>query len=420
MQFWANIYTMEITSNECLTEVRSLLSCRSNINITRNFRGNEAQMFINFLDGVLARSCLDDKLRQRGLRLLSKICKARSIIPSSYVLQQELVYIGRVYYRGGFADVSNGEYLGRPVAIKCLRASEGGSNRIFKRLCREIIGWKHLSHPNILPLLGVAVSEDPYCFRILTEWMPNGNAMQYTRSNPEANRLRLLSEIMSGVAYLHELRIVHGDLKAANILIDNTGTARVADFGFMTMVDLSTIVLSNTVVSSGGTLGWMSPELLDPPRFGSNGCPTCESDCYALGMVIYEVLTGLRPFHHIFACTPVPAVLRGERPMKPLDAEALGFTDTLWELVQLCWIESSSARPTVQQLLGYLSSASRTWIPPPVYPVIVTDAFSTTDTESSDPFENIPGDFDVRGVVTGNSIEGSLVLIVVLFLFLSA
>lgn len=57
----------------------------------------------------------------------------------------------------------------------------------------------------------------------------------------------------------------------------------------MTMAELSTILLSETAVSSGGTICWMSPELLDPPRFGSNGRPTRESDCYALGMVIYEV-----------------------------------------------------------------------------------------------------------------------------------
>jgi len=111
---------------------------------------------------------------------------------------------------------------------------------------------------------------------------------------------------MSGVAYLHELRIVHGDLKGvslaflmpllprsqvkqANVLIDNMGTARVADFGLMIMADLSTILISETAVSSGGTFCWMSPELLDPQHFGSNGCPTRESDCYALGMVVYEV-----------------------------------------------------------------------------------------------------------------------------------
>ena len=57
----------------------------------------------------------------------------------------------------------------------------------------------------------------------------------------------------------------------------------------MTMVDLSTILLSETAASFGGTCRWMSPELLDPQRFGSKGRPTRESDCYALGMVIYEV-----------------------------------------------------------------------------------------------------------------------------------
>jgi len=56
MQLWANIYTIEITSDECLTEVRSLLSCRSNMNVARSFRGNDAQTFIDFLDQV-SRSC---------------------------------------------------------------------------------------------------------------------------------------------------------------------------------------------------------------------------------------------------------------------------------------------------------------------------------------------------------------------------
>jgi len=108
--------------------------------------------------------------------------------------------------------VSGGEYLGSPVAIKCLRMNEEDSDRIFKvpsislahhhhstftqRLCREIIGWKHLSHPNILPLLGVSVSVEPLCFRILTKWMPNGNVMDYAKSHPEANRLRLVSSLL--------------------------------------------------------------------------------------------------------------------------------------------------------------------------------------------------------------------------------
>ena len=77
-------------------------------------------------------------------------------------------------------------------------------------------------------------------------------------------------------------------MKQANILVDNAGTALVTDFGLVTMIDLSA-VLSETVDSTGGTLRWMSPELLYSKIFGSKCKSTRESDCYALGMVIYEV-----------------------------------------------------------------------------------------------------------------------------------
>ena len=66
------------------------------------------------------------------MRLLSRICKVHNIIPTSYVLPSELIRVGTVRYRGGFADVSDGEYLECPVAIKRLRMNEGDSDRTFK------------------------------------------------------------------------------------------------------------------------------------------------------------------------------------------------------------------------------------------------------------------------------------------------
>ena len=122
--------------------------------------------------------------------------------------------VGNIRYRGGSADVSEGKYLGRRVAIKHIRFRvEDGFNKGFKvlksqstqpiiityysfyiqRFCWEIIGWKRLSHPNILPLLGVYVSTNPQDLCIVSDWMQRGDVMTYARAKPEANRLRLVS-----------------------------------------------------------------------------------------------------------------------------------------------------------------------------------------------------------------------------------
>lgn len=74
---------------------------------------------------------LGDKHQQRCLRLLARICKAQGIIPTSYLLQEEFLRVGCVQDRGGFSEVSDGEYLGRAVAIKDLKPSNGDFDRIF-------------------------------------------------------------------------------------------------------------------------------------------------------------------------------------------------------------------------------------------------------------------------------------------------
>ena len=201
----------------------------------------------------------------------------------------------------------------------------------------------------------------------------------------------------------------------------------------MSTIDLSSFV-SEIVDSPGGTYRWMSPELLDPKSFGSDGRLTRKSDCYALGMVIYEVswlqssrrsfvytfqvLTGLKPFYNMPSLICVLAVLRGERPSKPPHAESLGFSDALWWLTQSCWSEAASARPTARQLLDRLSLASPTWAPPSVYPAIVVDPSSAADSGSTDS-EDIPYELNMRGTGTDSFASVLVIPILVVFLFLS-
>lgn len=108
----------------------------------------------------------------------------------------------------------------------------------------------------------------------------------------------------------------------------------------------------------------MSPELFDPKRFNLKDTRrTKRSDCYALGMVIYEVLSGKVPFFQYCGYVIFAKVLEGERPGRPQGA---WFTDDIWSTSELCWNPEPDGRPSVEYVLRCLEEASRFWIPPQV------------------------------------------------------
>jgi len=110
----------------------------------------------------------------------------------------------------------------------------------------------------------------------------------------------------------------------------------------------------------------MSPELLDPERFGfENSRPTNESDCYALGMVILEVLTSRAPFANYKDFIVIRKVVEGERPRRPQGSEAVWFTDDLWGTLEQCWSSQPKLRPTVDAVLECLEQESTAWLPLP-------------------------------------------------------
>ena len=136
----------------------------------------------------------------------------------------------------------------------------------------------------------------------------------------------------------------------ANILIDQTGRALLADFGLLTIISDPTNGLSSSSSMQGGSVRWMSPELLDPQRFGlEKSRPTTSSDCYALGMVVYETISGHLPFCQHTDYTVVSKVLDGKHP--PREAR---FTDSLWRMLRLCWEPQPNTRPKIEDVLQCL------------------------------------------------------------------
>ena len=146
-----------------------------------------------------------------------------------------------------------------------------------------------------------------------------------------------------------------------NILIDNEDNPRLTDFGMVTMA--SERSTTAPPLSADGNLRWMSPELLYPEKFGLDGLSTVQSDVYALGMVIYEVLSGQVPFATHQDPEVVFMILGGERPRRPEGDVGRLFTDEIWEVLRLCWNEQPGDRPGVKDvLIGLYGKSPPSWL----------------------------------------------------------
>ncbi|KAF9785257.1 kinase-like domain-containing protein [Thelephora terrestris] len=224
--------------------------------------------------------------------------------------------------------------------------------------CKEVVTWKTLQHPHVLPLIGVSMSKAH--FAMVSEWMDNGNINEFVKANPDENRLKLLGDVAKGLIYIHQQRMIHGNLKGANILIDQTGNALLADFGPLTIVSNTANLHPTSTQAQDGTARWMSPELIDPQKFGlDTSSPTVPSDCYALGMVIYETISGNPPFHEYMELVAMQKVLNDELPDRRVE-----FTDGLWTMLERCWTPQAGERPSVGDVLRCLDTYSNLSAPP--------------------------------------------------------
>ena len=123
----------------------------------------------------------------------------------------------------------------------------------------------------------------------------------------------------------------------------------------MTIVSDPRYLLSSSSHTQGGTVRWMSPERIAPEQFGfKNSRPTISSDCYALGMVIYETISGNLPFHKDTDLTvSVKVVVKGEHPPR-----GVRFTAGLWGMLERCWASKPSNRPSIEDVLRCMETSS--------------------------------------------------------------
>ncbi|KAF9642913.1 kinase-like protein [Thelephora ganbajun] len=350
---WKRLITQTLATDERISLITATFSDRDQVKMVKNLIGNDAQTFIDAIDEVLG--SLTPQIRETCLPTVYKICGSQAMVPRS--LEIPLCYDPREdpVCHGDVADVWRGRYHDQEVAAKVRRVYlRGDLSRTRRRFCREVVTWRALRHPNILPLLGVTMTQNQ--FVIVSEWMKNGDINEFVKANIDTDRLRLLRGVTDGLMYLHDQGITHGNLKGANVLIDNNGCARLSAFSFLASAkDWSAVTSSG---QWGGMMRWMSPELLDPESFDLNWSrPTKESDCYALGMVIYEVLSGQTPLAQYSSLAVVRRALKGERPGRPQGKGGELFTHAIWGILELCWEPQPSDRISAKTVLLCLEGA---------------------------------------------------------------
>ncbi|KDN40405.1 hypothetical protein RSAG8_08168, partial [Rhizoctonia solani AG-8 WAC10335] len=276
----------------------------------------------------------------------------------------------RIVSGGGFGDIWMGQLrIGRKVAIKAWRtnALEQCDRKTLKRAAREIYYWSRMKHKNIHQLMGVIIFKDEY-LGMVSEWMENGDLHNYLLKNPGADRYQLVRalntaaflalttsqciDVASGLDYMHSQSTVHGDLKAANVLVSSDGIARLSDFDFSVMSNVTSLVFTASSNSRTGSVRWVAPEMLpeDAPK------RTKQSDVYALGMTMLEIFTGEVPYPHIPKDFSVMrAVSQGTLPVRPTEQLKDNHQgNVVWRLLLKCWSRNVDERPLAGHVVAVL------------------------------------------------------------------
>ncbi|KAF9448075.1 kinase-like protein [Macrolepiota fuliginosa MF-IS2] len=259
---------------------------------------------------------------------------------------------------GQFGEVRTGRYQARQICIKIFILDQTSEvEALVGSFTREALIWNQLKHPNVLQFSGIYHLSDVYGrIGLVSPWMENGNLTEYLKAHPDVPRLPFVYDIVSGLQYLHQNQVIHGDLKGLNILISDAGFACLADFGLSAVMDADVIRWASlkTGAQVGGTARWMAPEIIDGAEIGLLR-PSSASDVYSLASVMIEVFTGEVPYHEIpQSVTVIAKIIRGIKPAKPKREKALELTEGIWKIMQKCWSDTPSDRPTVDQVLELL------------------------------------------------------------------
>lgn len=209
---------------------------------------------------------------------------------------------------GGMANVylARDMILEREVAMKVLRFDFSNDDEFIKRFRREAQSTTSLAHPNIVSIYDVG--EEDNIYYIVMEYVNGQTLKQYIQQFAPVHPRKatnIMVQIVSAIEHAHENQIIHRDIKPHNILLDHDGNVKVTDFGIAMALSSTTITQTNSVL---GSIHYLSPEQ------ARGGLANKKSDIYAIGIVLFELLTGRLPFDGESAISIALKHLQSETP----------------------------------------------------------------------------------------------------------
>ena len=189
--------------------------------------------------------------------------------------------------KGAFSCIYKGyhKYTRETVAIK--EISLDTLNKYESSLKRETEIMKKLNHPNIVKLYETIIDDKTENIYLIMEYFDRGDFSKFLKKRPlkEKYAIKYLKQVSEGIKYLLENKIIHRDLKPQNILVTETGTLKITDFGFARYFDSD--VLIQTIC---GSPLYMAPEIMKNKKYNH------KSDLWSIGVIFFEMLTGKPPF----------------------------------------------------------------------------------------------------------------------------
>jgi len=241
---------------------------------------------------------------------------------------------------GAMGDVflAHDPNIGRLVAIKTVRVIGGNDEDIADRrgrLLREARAAGKFQHPNVVALYDAGEADG--LLYLAFEYVPGQDVLKRARQSPEMTLrevLRVVRETASALEYAQQENVVHRDIKPSNILLGPKGIAKVADFGIAKLTDQSVeLTRTGSVV---GSPQYMSPEQIRGEELDGR------SDLFSLGVVLYELLSRMRPFGGDTISTLVFEIL-GKEPM-PIESLRPGLPQGLVQLVRSMLVKDRNHR----------------------------------------------------------------------------